>query len=201
MKIRDSGMPAEQLWSTFFDPRATLTALGLIPESAVGDFGCGYGTFTIAAAQITRGPVYGVDIEPVMLATVRQKAASLAPTNVRAIQRDFMTDGTGLTIDFAMLFNILHTENPLALLREAYRVLAAGGKIAVIHWNYDAGTPRGPSMDIRPRPEQCQMWMMQAGFTLVDPLIDLPPYHYGIVGQEIPIPLPLHLCVFALKFS
>ena len=187
MKIRDSGMPDEPLWTTFFDPYAILTALGLTPQSGdVVDFGCGYGTFTIAAAQITSGIVYGVDIEPAMLAATRQKAASLALTNVRTVQRDFMANGTGLAsggTGYAMLFNILHTENPLALLHEAYRVLVPGGKIAVIHWNHDASTPRGPVMDIRPRPDQCQAWMMQAGFALINPLIDLPPYHYGIVGQ------------------
>jgi SAM-dependent methyltransferase len=189
MKIRDSGMPDETLWTTFFDPHAILTTLGLTPDSgAVVDFGCGYGTFTVAAAQITTGIVCGVDIEPDMLAVTQQKAASLALTNVRTIQRDFMAHGTGLesgTIGYAMLFNVLHTANPLNLLREAHRVLAPGGKVAVIHWNYDPATPRGPSMDIRPRPEQCQEWMMEAGFTLVDPLVDLPPYHYSIVGQRI----------------
>ena len=190
-------MPQEQLWTTFFNPHAILARLGLTSESAssansaavaVVDFGCGYGTFTIAAAQITSGIVYGVDIEPTMLAVTQQKAETLGLSNVRTLQRDLMADGTGLkenTIGYAMLFNILHTEAPLNLLREAYRVLIPGGKVSVIHWNYDATTPRGPAMDIRPRPQQCQEWMVQAGFSLIDPLVDLPPYHYGIVGQKL----------------
>jgi hypothetical protein len=32
-------------------------------------------------------------------------------------------------------------------------ILAGGGHVAVIHWNYDPQTPRGPPMAIRPRPE------------------------------------------------
>jgi ubiquinone/menaquinone biosynthesis C-methylase UbiE len=80
-----------------------------------------------------------------------------------------------------MLFNILHAEWPTLLLAEAFRVLAPRGTLAVIHWNYDATTPRGPSMDIRPRPEQCQGWAEQAGFRLLDPgIVPLPPYHYGM---------------------
>jgi hypothetical protein len=39
-------------------------------------------------------------------------------------------------------------------------------------------------MEIRPRPEQCQAWIQAAGFRLVQPLIQLPPYHYGMVGQK-----------------
>lgn len=190
MKIRDSGMPAESLWATFFEPRAILTRLGLGPRKGRApvavDFGCGYGTFTIAAAQLTPGMVVGLDIEPAMLAATQQKAASLDLTNVRTVLCDFVAAGAGLrsqSADFAMLFNVLHAENPVILLREAYRVLVPGGKVAVIHWNYDARTPHGPALDIRPRPEQCRVWIAQAGFTLVAPPIDLPPYHYGIVGQ------------------
>ena len=44
MKIRDSGMPGEAVWRSFFEPRAILETLGL--NSGCGDvveFGCGYG--------------------------------------------------------------------------------------------------------------------------------------------------------------
>jgi len=37
-------------------------------------------------------------------------------------------------------------------LNGAYRILKIGGKAGLIHWNYDSTTPRGPSMDIRPKP-------------------------------------------------
>jgi hypothetical protein len=51
-----------------------------------------------------------------------------------------------------------------------------------MHWNYDATTPRGPSMDIRPRPEECRDAAIAAGFHLLLPgIINLPPYHYGMV--------------------
>ena len=59
MKIRESGMPDEQKWYEFFDPTAILPRLGL--DAACGDvveFGCGYGTFTLAAARIISGTVY-----------------------------------------------------------------------------------------------------------------------------------------------
>jgi hypothetical protein len=106
---------------------------------------------------------------------------------VLAIQRDFLAEGTGLpdrSCEYIMLFNILHADEPLKILSEATRILTAEGKVAVIHWNYDSTTPRGPSMEIRPRPEQCQQWIKTAGFELVKPLIDFPPYHYGILGQK-----------------
>ena len=46
----------------------------------------------------------------------------------------------------------------------------------------DPTTPRGPSMEIRPRPEQCRGRAEQVGFRLLGPgIVDLPPYDYGMV--------------------
>jgi ubiquinone/menaquinone biosynthesis C-methylase UbiE len=149
------------------------------------DFGCGYGTFAIPAARVVQGIVHALDIEPAMVAATAVKAKEAGLTNVRSEQRDFIADGTGLPdacVDYVMLFNILHAEEPFALLGEALRVLSRGGRLGIMHWNYDPTTPRGPSMAVRPRPEQCRAWAEQAGFHLEGPdWIDLPPFHYGIV--------------------
>jgi SAM-dependent methyltransferase len=204
MKIRDSGMPDEAMWSAFYDPFDILAKLGLPVEGGIAvrnaydvlcrpdasvpiivDMGCGYGTFTIPAAQMTQGTIMAFDIEVDMLAVCQVKAQDLNLSNIKFIHRDFMAEGTGLdndSVDFVMLFNILHTAYPVRLLEEAYRILHSQGKVAIIHWNYDPTTPRGPLMDIRPKPEQCLQWLKQAGFTEPHPVIDLPPYHYGIVA-------------------
>ncbi len=187
MKARESGMPDEAMWSGFFTPEQTLANLGLTGSCGdVVDFGCGYGTFSIPAAQMIRGTpgmVHALDIEMEMVEATRRKAKGAGLSNVRAERRDFVADGTGLqhaSVDYAMLFNILHCEQPEVLLREAWRILSPGGRLGLIHWNDDPTTPRGPSMDIRPKPEQCRDWAMAVSFRLAVPdKIDLPPYHYG----------------------
>jgi ubiquinone/menaquinone biosynthesis C-methylase UbiE len=189
MKTRESGMPEEETWDSFFNPDFILDELGLDPGSqGVVDMGCGYGTFAIPAAHRILGMVHAMDIDPQMVEICQAKAKEAGVSNINCVQRDFVTYGTCLpenAADFVMLFNILHAEKPLDLLKEAYRILVPGGKVGVIHWNFDPSTPRGPSMSIRPRPEQCQQWVQSTGFQLVRPFIALPPYHYGLVGQSI----------------
>ena len=189
MKTRESGMPSEDIWQEFFNPETILKSLGLTSECKnVIEFGCGYGTFTIPAAHIVSGIVYALDIEPEMIELTRHKAKEEGLHNIEVHLRDFVVEGSGLsdaTVEYSMLFNILHAEEQLMLLREAWRVLKGNGKLGIIHWNCDPNTPRGPSMNIRPRPAQCQSWAEQVGFELLPPgLIDLPPYHYGFVFQR-----------------
>lgn len=188
MKIKESGMPDREIWEGFFSPASILKTLQInkkIKDAA--EFGCGYGTFTISAAQVIGGDLFAFDIEPEMVTTTEKEAFVKGVKNVKAKMRDLMADGTGLrsgSVDYVMLFNILHLDNPIILLRESSRILSNKGKIGIIHWNYDPSTPRGPSMDIRPKPEQCIELAKKAGFAKPKQF-DLKPYHYGIVMSKI----------------
>ncbi|CAN7658008.1 class I SAM-dependent methyltransferase [Acidovorax sp. LjRoot129] len=189
MKGRESGMPDEAYWVSFFDPEAALGQLFSDSRECekVVEFGCGYGTFTLPAARRASGIVTALDIETDLLEIVARKADAARLGNVRVALRDFVAEGTGLdngTQSHAMIFNLLHLEDPVALLREAYRVLQHGGSLSVIHWRRDIPTPRGPSLSIRPSPQQCRTWMEEAGFRSVHS-VDLEgccPYHFGLVG-------------------
>jgi ubiquinone/menaquinone biosynthesis C-methylase UbiE len=184
MKGRESGMPDKGMWEDFFNPAEVLKIMQ-VDENVkdVAEFGCGYGTFTIPAAKLAQGTVYAIDLEKEMLVLTEKEAARHNLHNIKIMLRDFMTDGTGLrneSVDYVMLFNILHVEHPDILLKESYRILRSQGKLGIFHWNYDPSTPRGPSMDIRPKPEQCIQWAENAGF-INSQKYDLKPYHYGIV--------------------
>jgi len=187
MKIRESNMPREEEWDRFFNPIETLKVLGLNSGiKDVADFGCGYGTFTIPAAQVISGKIYAFDLEPEMIKTVAQKAKNLSLKNVKPILRDFISEGSGLkgaSVEFVMLFNILHLENPISLLQETYRILTPNGKVGIIHWNYDATTPRGPPINIRPKPEQIRKWAESVGF-IFETQFDLKPYHYALLLRK-----------------
>lgn len=191
MKARDSGMPDEDWWESFFDADAALGKL-LPHEACAGDvveFGCGYGTFTLPAARRIGGMLTALDIEPDMVARVRARSVQQHQRNIRAAVRDFVQHGSGLddaSQSHAMIYNLLHLEQPLALLREAHRVLAPAGSLSVIHWRSDITTPRGPTLEIRPTPAQCRQWMIEAGFPSIFEIGLGPscPYHFGLLGLK-----------------
>jgi ubiquinone/menaquinone biosynthesis C-methylase UbiE len=189
MKIRESGMPDETFWESFFDTGEIFSKLKLDDTTSdVAEFGSGYGTFTLPAAKVIKGNIFAFDIDSAMIDRLKQRSEQDNSSNIKILNKDFIKDGTGLknnSIDYVMMFNILHAANPEILLNEAYRILKQQGKLGVIHWIHSADTPRGPSMNIRPTPEQCSYWIESAKFKIVNKEISLPPYHYGILCTKI----------------
>ncbi len=189
MKGRDSGMPDENFWSTFFNPTGIVNALiGKINED-IAEFGSGYGTFTIPAASLTSGKIYAFDIENEMIKMLQQKASLNSIKNIYPLAKDIHIEGTGLQssiMGHVMIYNLLHIEKPIILLNEARRVLKTGGTISIIHWRSDIQTPRGPSYDIRPTPEKCTDWLVHAGFIKISnvDISQFAQYHFALTAQK-----------------
>jgi SAM-dependent methyltransferase len=176
MKIRDSGMPDETYWESLFDVPLILSRLEISRFHDVAELGCGYGTFTVPIARAISGTVYTFDVDPEMIARTESRAIGV---RVVCDRRDVMEEGFGVKADAVLLFNILHCEEPVKLLRHASEALRPGGEVLIIHWRY-GGTPRGPNLRIRPKPEQIVEWSGQAGLEPASGIMDLPPWHYGI---------------------
>ena len=188
MKGRESGMPEESYWQSFYDADCIVAKLDCTKAGteSIAEFGCGYGTFTFPAARRTSGVVHTFDIEPDLVALVQGRAREAGLSNVRAEVRDFVAQDTGLpdvSMDHAMIYNLLHLEDPVRLLKEAFRILKPGGVVSIMHWKYDPATPRGPAMDIRPRPEQCRAWAEAAGFLFLrdQDFSECCQHHYGLL--------------------
>ena len=190
MKYRESGMPEEELWNTFFQPASWLRKMGVTPSiRTLVDVGCGYGTFLIPATQIIHGTAVGIDIDDQMIERCREKASGFNLTNLELIGGEVSDVKTASslqgyqgTVDYVALFNMLHCEEPMELLAFAYRQLEENGRLGVMHWKYE-DTPRGPSMEIRPKPESILDWAQRSGFTLQGK-VDLKPFHYGFIFEK-----------------
>ncbi len=188
MKVIDSGMPTEDIWADFFNIDLILDELQINSINNLVEIGCGYGTFTIPTAKHVTNKLYAFDIEPEMINIVNQKLIKNNITNIITEQRDVLTQTTGLqnnSIDYVMLFNILHHDSPDDFLSEAYRILKPNGKIGIMHWRSDISTPRGPDYNIRPKPEQIKKWLDKQKFKVDKEPIVIEPYHFGMIISKI----------------
>ena len=172
------------MWSKFFDPEQILQQMDFTPDLfSVVDLGCGFGTFSIPASQMIKGKIHAFDIDPEMIRQLQSKIDKFNLQNIVMHLTDFISEGSGLddnSVDYIMLFNILHHDNPHQILNEAHRILKPNAKAGIIHWRSDISTPRGPQLEIRPKPEQCKKWAIETGFGISKDLI-LEPYHFGII--------------------
>jgi SAM-dependent methyltransferase len=131
------------------------------PESML-DIGTGSGLF--AEAFAARGMrVAGVDINPEMLPA----AQGFVPTGTfkEGVAESLpFKDGE---FDLAFMGLLLHeTDDPLAAMREAYRV--ANKRLAVLEWFYEV-QEIGPDLSERISLEKIQGWAKEAGFKVVKP--------------------------------
>jgi ubiquinone/menaquinone biosynthesis C-methylase UbiE len=182
-------MPAEKMWASFFDVDLILSELQI--NSDINDLvevGCGYGTFTIPSAKKINGKLYAFDIEESMIEIVKQELRNSLIDNVILEQRDILTQTTGLadnSVDYVMLFNILHHESPGDLLNEAHRILRSKGKLGILHWRSDIKTPRGPDLSIRPKPDQILLWVEKQKYSIYKPPTVVNPYHFGLILSKL----------------
>jgi ubiquinone/menaquinone biosynthesis C-methylase UbiE len=132
--------------------------------------------------------LYAFDIENELIDYLKEKLSNLQIDNVILKQRDILTQTTGLadnSVDYVMLFNILHHDSPIDFLDESYRILKQNGKIGIIHWRSDISTPRGPDLSIRPKPEQIIEMIDDKRFNIAKNPFILEPYHYGLIISKL----------------
>lgn len=191
MKVRDSGMPQKDYWNSFFDSNKLIDRLfcNKIIDENITEFGSGYGTFTIPASSYTTKNIYALDIEEDLIKELENQAIKLNIENIICKKIDFLENGTSLDDNsqgHVMIYNLLHLENPQKLLKEAFRILKDDGIISIIHWRSDIKTPRGPSLDIRPKPQDCRKWLNKIGYKEIKyvDLQDIAPYHYGVRAKK-----------------
>lgn len=184
MKVFDSGMPEEAYWNSLFDTPGILRWLNLKTTALhIAEIGCGYGTFTVPVARECSGEVLAFDIDPDMLETTEKNAQLAGLQNIKYFVRDILETGTGLksnSVGMVLLFNILLFKDRRTMLKEAARILAPSGIVAIIHWRKDVATPRGPSMQLRPDEEAIREAIRGLDLQLYYEGRILVPYHWGI---------------------
>jgi ubiquinone/menaquinone biosynthesis C-methylase UbiE len=117
----------------FSAPESTLAEVEIRPGFHVLDYGCGSGSFTLAALKRVgpEGKVYALDLHPFALQKVQSAAEKRGFPNVETIQSDCITRLASGTVDVVLFYYTLHwLTDPDCVLRELHRVLKPGGVLS-----------------------------------------------------------------------
>jgi ubiquinone/menaquinone biosynthesis C-methylase UbiE len=122
-KVRDS----------FSSPMNMLKEVDINPGYNILDFGCGPGSYSIAASKMvgSAGRVYSLDIHPLAVKKVSKKAVRHGLDNIETIQSDCKTGLPDGSMDIILLYDVYHDlYNRSPVLEELHRVLKAKGKLS-----------------------------------------------------------------------
>jgi ubiquinone/menaquinone biosynthesis C-methylase UbiE len=116
-------------------PRKLLSAIDEIRAGAhVLDYGCGPGSYTIAAAQLvgSSGKVYAADCNPLAINEVIRTANKKGVTNIHTLLTDSITGLSDDSVDVVLLIYVLHEfKNPHLIVSELDRILKPRGVLVV----------------------------------------------------------------------
>jgi cyclopropane fatty-acyl-phospholipid synthase-like methyltransferase len=194
MHTHDHSFKDAAKWSRMFDdptrdewqkPHQLIQVLALKPDAIVADIGAGTGYLSVRLAHMTpRGRVYGVDVEPDMVAYLRDRAAKSGLANLVAVQAK--PDGLVLPekVDMAVLLDVYHhIGDRRSYFRKLKDQLKPGGSVAIIDFRLDS--PQGPPVSARLAPDKVRAEMAEAGYVLVQEHSFL-PHQYFLVFKANP---------------
>jgi ubiquinone/menaquinone biosynthesis C-methylase UbiE len=122
---------AFKLVDLFFRQRRHLEKVPLREGMVVVDYGCGPGRYTIPIAELVgpKGKVFAVDIHPLAIKTVKEKAARSDLKNVEAVLVDsFNTGIQSSSADLVLAIDMIHSITDYdALFHEIHRILKPNG--------------------------------------------------------------------------
>ncbi len=109
--------------------RALLERGGVLSGAGVLEVGCGTGNYVTALHEATRCRAWGLDPSGQMLARAREQARGVALTVGRAEALGFIKGAFDLLFSVDVIHHVTDRER---YFREAFRVLAAGGRICTV---------------------------------------------------------------------
>jgi ubiquinone/menaquinone biosynthesis C-methylase UbiE len=163
-------------------PDEVIARLALPPGAVVCDIGAGTGYFSLRLGKAVgdQGTVYAVDVEPRILAVLRDRIEKSGVRNVipvLALPDDPLIPAGAC--DVVLIVNTLHHfPEPVAYLKRLQRSLKSGGRIVNIDY-HKLPTPVGPRLESRVDRAAFLSFAEKAGLK-VSAEHDLLPHQYFI---------------------
>ena len=186
-------MPDADWWQALWpDPGKIITEMGVPPGRIVIDLCCGDGLFTAPLSRVA-DRVYAIDIDPAMLDRARTRLTAMGVSNCQFMVADAMVLDTLVSeaVDYVFLANTFHgVPDQVGLARTVAAKIKPGGQFGIVNWHRRPreetvvlGKPRGPKTEMRMEPEDVIAAGEAVGL-LHKHIIELPPYHYGVVLER-----------------
>jgi SAM-dependent methyltransferase len=118
-------------------PDLLLAALALKPGDIVADLGCGSGYFSWRLAQAVgpNGLVYGVEIQPEMLALLNAQMKNRQITNVIGIIGSTDNPHLPQSVDLAIMIDVYHEcSRPAEYIAAVCRTLKPNGRLVLVEY-------------------------------------------------------------------
>lgn len=148
-------------------PDRVLDVLALAPTMTVGDIGCGPGFFTLPLAErLTEGQVYAVDVEPVMLQMVQERAGEAGLTNIQTfLAEEQAVPLPAASLDAAFLALVYHEfTDRVGYLSMLSQLVRPGSWLALIEWERRDNPIGGPPLHERITPDEARLELATAGW-------------------------------------
>lgn len=171
----------------FLNPEEVLNQFELRADMVVADFGCGSGGFTVPLAKrLEDGLIHALDVQEAPLSALKSRALTENITNIRFIRCDLEKPrGSTLSdssVDLVLIANTLfQSENKVAIISEAERILKSKGKLLVIDWL--PGGLQGPVKG-RVSPAEIKKIAKNLKFEF-EKEFSSGKYHYGLIFNKL----------------
>ncbi len=158
-----------------FPPNELIKYAELNNPEVMIDLGAGTGFFSAQFAEkFPECKVYACDISEIMVDWMIDNILPDYDNIVPMKMEDNQVPIDDEMADFLFTVNLHHElDSPEKTLKECYRLLKPGGKIAVSDWKKE-DTGKGPSLDIRYEPKEVKKQLEEAGFINIDEHISFP---------------------------
>lgn len=125
---------ALKLRDIFKPPRKVLKEANIKAGDTVLDFGCGPGSYSLAAAKLVgeKGKVYSLDIHPMAIKSIKRRALHQGIKNIEPVFSERGADFSDKCIDVILVYDVFHElDEPGKYLAEMHRMLKDEGIISL----------------------------------------------------------------------
>lgn len=168
-------------------PETAIDKIGVKPGMVVADVGAGVGYFTVRVAKRVApgGKVFAVDVQPEMLAILKDRARKAKLTNIQPILGSESDPHISpASCDLILMVDVYHElSQPQKMLQKMKQALKPDGRLVLLEYRKE-----DPHIPIRPEHkmsiEEAKAEVESEGYKLEKTLNDLPRQHIFIFKKN-----------------